>query len=168
MSNVNMISKKGSAKGFTLIEIMITVAILGIIASIAVPSYVEYVRKGKRADAKVELLRLAQMQESFFVQNLSYAKNLTASKATGGLGLGTTVLSEQGEYSLAISDKEPSGCNGLSSGTPCTGYTITATPVSGKSQANDSDCKGFTINNVGQKGITVASATTAMIQKCWK
>ena len=82
MKNIN-------SKGFTLIEVMIVVTIPGIVAAIATPSYIEYVRKGKRADAKVELFRLAQMQESYFVQNLSYAKDLTT--GAGGLGLGVTV-----------------------------------------------------------------------------
>ena len=56
-------------KGFTLIELMIVVAIAGVIASIALPSYAEMMRKAKRSDAKVELLRIAQLQENFFVQN---------------------------------------------------------------------------------------------------
>ncbi len=76
-------------KGFTLIEVMIVVAILGIITVIALPSYAELVMKGKRTDAKVELLKIAQLQESYFVQNLSYAKDLTT--GAGGLGLGASV-----------------------------------------------------------------------------
>ncbi len=146
---------------------MIVVAIVGIIAAIATPSYMSYVRKGKRADAKVELLRLAQMQESYFVQNLSYAKDLTT--GTGGLGMGATVTSEQGEYTISISTQDNAGgaCTGLAADA-CTAYTLTAAPVSGKSQANDAYCLGFTLNNVGQKGITVTGATADTIRTCWK
>ena len=163
---------RNSVKGFTLIELMIAVAILGIISAIAVPSYVEYVRKGKRADAKVELLRIAQMQESYFVQNLSYAQNFKASTATlGGLGLGTTATidTEQGEYKVGIAALDSGGgtCTGLPTDA-CTTYTLTATPVTGKSQANDASCLGFTLTNTGLKGITVTGASAATIRSCWK
>lgn len=154
--------------GFTLIEVMIVVAILGIISAIALPSYTESIRKGKRTDAKVELLRIAQMQESYFVQNLSYAKILGATTATvGGLGLGATVTSEQQEYTIGITPI-PSTCSGLAGTTACTGFTLSATPVTGKGQAGDKACLGFTLNNVGQKGITVTDATAADIRSCWK
>lgn len=162
---------KKSLKGFTLIELMIVVAVLGILSAIATPSYVEYVRKGKRADAKIELLRLAQMQESFFVQNLTYAKSLKTETDGSGLGLGTTATidTEQGEYKIGIAALDSGGgtCTGLPADA-CTAYTLTATPVSGKSQATDSSCLGFTLNNVGQKGITVTGATTDAIRSCWK
>ncbi len=161
---------KKSLKGFTLIEVMIVVAILGIISAIAVPSYVEYVKKGKRADAKVELLRLAQMQESYFVQNLSYAQDLTSTQATGGLNLGTTVMSEQDEYTMSVSTKVPSDCDGLSGGTPCTGYTLTAEATG--SQSHDSECEDFTLTNTGAKGVSAVTGTTtadiAQIKKCWR
>ena len=153
--------KINPSKGFTLIEIMIVVAILGIISSIALPSYVEYVRKGKRADAKVELLRIAQMQESYFVENLSYAKDLTTS--TGGLGLGTTVLSEQEEYAITISSENSAGaaCSGLAANA-CSAFTLTATPQGG--QASDTKCKNLTFSNTGVKGIS----GTDTVKNCWK
>jgi len=155
-------------KGFTLIEIMIVVAILGIISAIALPSYTEYVRKGKRTDAKVELMRVAQLQESYFVQNLSYAKDLTT--GAGGLGLGATVKSEQLEYTMSISSVTPAACTGLGGGTACTGFTLLADATG--SQSNDTECMDFTLSNTGVKGVsTVTGTTTAdldQIRKCWK
>ena len=147
-------------KGFTLIEMMIVVAILGIVTAIAVPSYSEYVRKGKRADAKVELLRIAQLQESYFVQNLSYAKDLTT--GAGGLGLGATVKSEQEAYSISI-EATPGSCTGVSGANACNGYTITATPLGGQA---DDKCKKFTITNTGLKGVKDNTAYDA--KTCWK
>jgi type IV pilus assembly protein PilE len=146
-------------KGFTLIEVMIVVAILGVITAIAFPSYVDYVRKGKRTDAKVELLRLAQMQESYFVQNLSYAKDLTT--GAGGLGLGATVTSEQGEYTITMSALDNGGgaCTGVAAD-PCATFTLTATP--GATQ-NDPKCANFTLSNTGVK--TVSGTHTA--KQCW-
>lgn len=153
-----MIKLNRKANGFTLIEMMIAVAILAIITAIAVPSYVNQVRKGKRADAKVELMKIAQMQESYFVQNLSYAKDLTT--AAGGLGLGATVLTEQDVYQITVAST-PGGCTGTTA-TPCTGYTLTATPQG--AQANDSTCMNFTLTNTGKKDVSVAGHG----KKCWK
>ncbi len=151
---------KKNLKGFTLIEMMIVVGLIGIISAIAIPSYMSYVQKGKRADAKVELMRLAQMQESYFVQNLSYAKDLTT--GAGGLGLGATVTSEQNEYTISITPT-PGGCTGTTA-TPCTGYTLTANPAG--SQAGDKACLGFTLTNTGARGVSPAATDTA--RNCWR
>ena len=148
-------------KGFTLIEVMIVVAILGIISAIALPSYLEFVRKGKRTDAKVELLRIAQLQESYFVQNLSYAKNLTT--GAGGLGLGASVKSEQEEYTMTLSSLTPSTCTGLAGANACTGFTIKAEATG--SQASDTKCGDFTLTNTGVKG---RSGTGETVKRCWK
>ena len=157
--------------GFTLIELMMVVAILGIVSAIAIPSYSEYVRKAKRADAKVELLRLAQLQESYFVQNLSYAKTLGATTSTaGGLGLGASVTSEQEEYAITMTATAADGsaCTGLAASS-CGLFTLIATPQGG--QLNDK-CKIFTYNSAGVKSIQLAagsnSSDSGLIKKCWK
>jgi len=150
---------KCKQQGFTLIEVMIVVAILGIISAIAIPSYTEFVRKGKRTDAKVELLRIAQLQESYFVQNLSYASSTTQ------LGLGATVDSEQDEYRITISDSKDSGggaCTGLAADS-CSSYTILATAQG--SQSSDTKCGNFTITNTGVKGRSGSGET---VKRCWK
>lgn len=146
-------------KGFTLIEMMIVVAILGIVSAIAVPSYTEYVKKGKRTDGKVELLRIAQLQESYFVQNLSYASTLAQ------LGLTGTVKSEQETYEITIDADDSGGgdCTG-SSADSCTAFTLTATPLGG--QASDK-CKEFTLTHAGAKG-NPSAVTGYNANKCWK
>lgn len=166
---MNNLKNKKSVKGFTLIEVMIVVGILGIISAIALPSYIEYVKKGKRTDAKVELLRIAQLQESYFVQNLSYAKDLTT--GAGGLGLGATVKSEQEQYTMTISTLLPAACAGVAGANACTGFTITATAYG--AQANDSKCVNFTLTNTGVKDVSAAAALTGTartdrIRECWR
>lgn len=157
-----MIEYSKKEKGFTLVELMIVVAILGIISSIALPSYVEHVRQAKRADAKVELLKIAQMQESFFVQNMSYAQKLGGAGG-GTLGLtGVTIASEQNEYSISMA-VTPATCNG-SGADSCATFVLTATPTG--NQLADTKCLGFTLSNTGLKGITASVAATE-IKKCW-
>ncbi len=163
---------KKYSKGFTLIEIMIVVAILGIVSSIAFPMYTDYVIRAKRADAKVELMKIAQLQESYFVENLSYAKDLTSTRASGGLDLGGTVMSEQNNYSIAVSNIVPANCTGLSSGTSCTGFTLTATALG--AQTSDAQCLNFSLTSTGTRGVsTVTSASPSaaeieQLKSCWK
>lgn len=156
---------KNKIKGFTLIEMMIVVAILGIVSAIAIPSYNEYVRKAKRTDGKEFLIRVAQLQESYYVQNLSYAKDFSTNP--GGLGLGAIVESEQGEYSITMDTTDSGGgaCTGLSADS-CTTYTLNAAPQGG--QINDK-CKELTLTNTGVKGLAGLSseATAQQIKDCW-
>lgn len=69
--NTSKLSHKRAA-GFTLVELMIVVAIIGILAAIAYPSYIDSVRKGKRADGRAALTSLLQQQERYFTQNNTY------------------------------------------------------------------------------------------------
>lgn len=120
--------------GMTLIELMIVVAIMGILASIAYPSYSDYVLRTHRAEAMNELTRLANLQEQFFADNRSYAANLTT------LGLASnTFTTESGRFQIAVS-----------ANTART-FTLTATAVG--VQVKDS-CSTFTINQSGQRGAT--------------
>jgi len=140
-------------KGFSLLELMIAVAILGIISSIAYPSYIKQVQKSKRTPAKVELMRLAQLQESFYVQNLSYAKSLYGNAAAGGLGFPSAFLKTEGDdYIVAVTatKADGSGCTGTSV-TPCAAYTIVAVPNPSNPQWYDTACTGFLLTNTGLK-----------------
>lgn len=130
-------------KGFTLIEVMITVAIVGILAAVAYPSYTEHVKKSARAEAITALVDAANKQEQFFVDNHDYTAVL------GNLGLGGAT--ETGLYTLAIvavaNSRE---------------FTITATPASGVT-LSDSDCTALIINELSTKTST-GSGTS---KECW-
>ena len=160
-------------KGFSLLELMIAVAILGIITSIAYPSYLKQVQKSKRTPAKVELMRIAQLQESFYVQNLSYAKTLNGATSAGGLGFSaSTVTTEGGDYTVSLASTKADGnaCTGTSA-TPCVLYTLEAIPVSGKPQSHDDACTGFRLTNTGAKAAKSTAHTsygTASVRDaCW-
>ena len=155
---------KRTLQGFTLIELMITVAILGIISAIAVPSYMTYVKKSKRTEAKTEMLRIAQLQESYYIQNLTYSQELT------GLGFGAVTENTESDLYSLRSQGQPVGCAGTSAN-PCTGYQVVATPVTGKGQDKDEKCTFFYVDNTGRKGAKSTTDTdqysAANIKECW-
>ena len=125
--------------GFTLIELMIVVVIIGILASIAYPSYQDYVIRAKRADGKAALLKVQLAQEKYRANNISYG-------SLAQLGLADT--SPDGYYFIAIPSR----------GT--TTYTATATPVL---PFTDSKCGALVIDQTGKKTVT-GSDTDA---NCW-
>lgn len=145
------------ARGITLIELMVVVVIVGIIASIAIPSYRNYVIRAQRADATAALLKIAAAQEKFYLQNNTYT---TALGSTGlKISTATTPVSERGWYSLSISS--PSGT------TLSTAYLATATAVNGGPQFQDKDCRTLTIRETGQRGAKNAGGTDNTAT-CWK
>ena len=84
--------------GFTLLELMITVAIIGIIASIAYPSYLSQMQNSRRSDGQAALMNLAAQQERFFYDNRTYAGSIGA----GAAQLNVSNQSPEGYYNLSI------------------------------------------------------------------
>ncbi len=150
--------------GFTLIELIIAVAILAILASIAYPSYVEQVRKSKRADAKTALYKIAQQQEEYFIQHLSYAKDLATLNNSPG---NNTIDSPKGEYSVMITTITPTNCTSDSGigQIPCTAYSVTATAKLGKGQYGDKVCRTMTLDNLNRETSANDSGTATTV--CW-
>jgi len=135
-------------KGVTLIELMIVIVIVAILASIAVPSYRNYVLRSHRVEAKTALLNLAAAQEKFYLQNNTYATNsLLTTAPPSGLGLAATT--ENGWYTVAIAN-----------GANAAGFSATATATG--TQTADGDCASFTINQLGVKSATGDKPTV-----CW-
>lgn len=116
-------------RGFTLIEVMIVVAIIGILAAIAYPSYRDQVRRSNRSDAYSALTAMANAQEKFYLANNTYADTLAK------LGFGAT--SNEGYYQLIIPNAD------------ATTFTVRATPTGG--QADDTDCTQLDLTAAGQK-----------------
>lgn len=134
---------------FTLIELMITVAIVAVLAAIGYPSYTDYVIRAKRGDAKSTLLGAQLAQEKWRANNVSYTNALTN---LGFTEVDSKFYSTDGNYEITIS------------GTPnATTYTILATPVD---SFTDSRCGVFAVDQAG-KAISSTQDSIAKVQECW-
>ena len=127
--------KRFNKKGFTLIEVMITVAIVGILAAVALPSYRSYVIRAARVAAQAELLELAGLQEKIFLNSNSYAFSVTANytgNSAGGLGR-TSGASKDGRYTLAL----VTDAAGTLMTAPAQTFILRASPTVGGTQVGD-------------------------------
>lgn len=152
MTHVNSHRAKNVRRlsGFTLIELMIVVAVVAILTAIAYPSYQDAVRKGHRGQAKADLVELAQRAERFrTINNGSYsgfwAQVPDTDKVSPRTGTARYILARQGADTGAVS------------------FVIEAVPQDG--QANDTRCMTLTIDQLGRKG--VEGGATAAATDCW-
>ena len=148
-----MTKSKQKSTGFTLIELMIVVAIAAILAAIAYPAYQSQVRKSRRADALEHLQLLSIAEERYYTMCNAYtaAFNNDPSACTG-LGLGNT--SKLGYYTVTITHPtSASPCDSATGGAnpPCSDFLLTATPVAGTSQAQDTDCASISLSSTGTR-----------------
>lgn len=127
--------------GFSLVELMIVVAIIGILATIAYPSYDEYVKRGNRTEGQTFISDAAARQERYYSQNNSYT--------TSPASLGMSISSSTGKYSLSIEQNADDG-----------GYSLIVTP-----SFSDPKCGNFTLNALGVRGVSEATAT---VNECWR
>lgn len=147
-------------RGFTLIELMIVVAVIGILASVAYPSYVDQVRKGNRTEGKSALMRSSQTLERFFTARGRYPS--AAEYATlFGLPAGANLFSNPdapttGKYRLTYAITTPNAQNdgGLE-------YTLTATLVA---TGADPQCGNYTLTSRSVRNVSVAGNK----ETCWR
>jgi type IV pilus assembly protein PilE len=176
-STLRVARRQGSdcaAFGFTLIELMIVVAIVALLAAIAYPSFLGQVRLSRRSEAISEMSKVLQAQERFRSNNSNYSADVSSSTvAPGGLRLipSTTVVDNydtpSGRYNIAIS------------GNTSTAYVVTASAKAGMGQTNDTNCQCMRVGwSGGTATYEAANATggscggaawsTSNAASCWK
>lgn len=131
------------ARGFTLVELMITVAVLGIIVAIGYPAYTDQMRKTRRADAKSALMDAASKMERFYTQFGRYSATIA--------NVGISATSPENFYGIAAT------VTGAGSQT----FTLTATRAG---QQTADVCGNFTINQAQNRNVVSASLSAA---QCW-
>ena len=155
MKHVPMRMIRRHITGFTLIELMIVVAIIAILASIAVPAYTSSVRKSRRTEAKTAILDFAAREERLYAtQNVYSSDPVALGYAAAG---GSWPVSTGSYYQIDA----PTNVQPATATTPAT-FTVTVEPSAGSPQLQDTICTSFTVTQTGAQ-----SATGSDPSACW-
>lgn len=149
-----------SARGFTLIELVVVVAIIGILAAIAYPSYQDSVRKSRRADAKAAVLELAQWMERNYTVTNRYTH--VPGDAPGDADRDAAGMTTQLPFNQSPRDSTKAYDLDVSA-VALNSFTLRAVPAG--NQTSD-PCKTLTVTNTGAKGVSVDATLSAA--ECWR
>ena len=141
--------KRGLQRGFSLIELLITLAILSVVMGIALPNYSNYLTRAARSDAKAVLLEVAAVQERIYFERGQYTGDEADLWSETD---GDDYVSNEGYYLLTVAIPED-------------GQSFSATATATGRQTRDQDCTSFTIDGTGQKSATAGEGGDS--SHCW-
>ncbi len=139
------------ARGFSLIELMIVVLVIGILAAVAIPAYQNYVTRATRTKATQGLMNLAGLEERYFYSNNTYTGTLSALGVSSSGSYCVDSCTASRYYTITI----PSATT--------TSYTLQAAP-GGAQLTQDTACGTLTLTNTGVKA---ASGDPSNTKRCW-
>ena len=149
------------ASGFTLIELMITAGIVAILAAIALPSYASYIARARRADARTQLVQVAQFMQRFYASNDSFSKdranNDVINQIPGGLKQSPGDSAKIYDLTIPTATLTPAS------------FEIRMVPVADGVMSND-PCGTFTLTSTGLRGVLVSNVVgaSALRDTCWR
>ncbi len=163
-----MKTDRSSTRGFTLIELMITVAIVGILSAIAIPAYTSYVAKARRADARTSLLQVSQFMQRFYAANDRFDVDRSGGTSVTQMATSIKQSPSDGTAIYQLNNAITTAGNYTATLT-ATAYTLTMAPITGSPMAADT-CGMYTLNSSGIRGNIIGgtAATSAQRDACWK
>lgn len=150
------------ARGFTLIELVVTMLIAATLAAIAIPSYSNYVRKSRRVEARSALLDMASLQERYFSTQNVYS----ALPSDLGFSGSYPVTVGNGYYTVTLSQNQAAVAPSATSAGTAAFFEFTATTVATSDQAKDTTCAKFVVNSQGVQTAS-NSASVDTTATCW-
>jgi type IV pilus assembly protein PilE len=143
-----------TSRGFSLLELLVTLAIVALLAALAWPGYGAIIQRAQRNDARLALLTIQHAEESHYQRFNAYTEALTLPGSSGGLGL--AALSSNGSYALSVSTSDDGQH-----------YSATARVLAQGRQSRDHACASLLIDETGQRAATDASGADST-DTCWR
>lgn len=161
---MNAPRRSRSLAGFSLIELMIVLVVIGVLTSVALPAYNSYVARARRADARTQLLQVAQFMQRFYAANDRFDQDRAGTSVVSVMPANLKTSPADSTTPFYQLNGTITSAGSISVTVSTTAYTLTMAPISGRVMANDG-CGAFRINSMGVRTVTGTGKTR---DECWR